>query len=244
MLGGWLPILTLHLVRYRPAAAGAVDRCGLCRGGDHHRHRRRQSRCAPDREQCRTGTAAARQSRGDLDGGQSLHRRYPPSLPAARLSSLPPEVPAAPDFSRLSMLGNLLDDAGDHGLDHAGLRNRLEPRLIKRFRAAPSGAVTTVAACSLPASRDTHPPCREHKFSHRYGDEITNWRGCLESLMSGDFLTPTFIGLDLPRHHPVWAVARPGDHPRAIVGAVVRRRHGRDSAPGKKTAVCAGAISA
>jgi hypothetical protein len=38
-------------------------------------------------------------------------------------------------------------------------------------------------------------PCPSTAVPLWYGDQIKNWRGCLEALMAGDFLTPTFIGL-------------------------------------------------
>src|SRR4029077_18669660 len=57
------------------------------------------------------------------------------------------------------------------------------------------GAVMTVTALAAAHGSDKPSPCPREKFSDWHGDDIQNWRGCLESLMSGDFLTPTFIGL-------------------------------------------------
>lgn len=52
----------------------------------------------------------------------------------------------------------------------------------------------TVAALAA-GGQDTHVPCRRGRSLYWYGDDVKNWRGCLESLMTGDFLTPTFLGL-------------------------------------------------
>jgi hypothetical protein len=85
-----------------------------------------------------------------------------------------------------------LDKASTHGLDATAVRKRLFA--ISSVSGSSVGAVMTVAALAA-GGQDTRVPCRQHKFSDWYGDVVQNWRGCLESLMAGDFLTPTFIGL-------------------------------------------------
>jgi hypothetical protein len=63
------------------------------------------------------------------------------------------------------------------------------------------GAAMTVAALAAADDSMAHP-CKskiaaEVKYWHRFTEEnreISDWRDCLEALMSGDYLTPTFSG--------------------------------------------------
>jgi len=53
-----------------------------------------------------------------------------------------------------------------------------------------------MAVSALSTKRDsTKHPCPQTPFALWWGREIGNWRDCFEALTSGDFLTPTFIGL-------------------------------------------------
>jgi hypothetical protein len=97
-------------------------------------------------------------------------------------------------FFTASVIGDLLDKAPLHGLDAATVRNRLFA--ISSVSGGSLGAVMTVAALARGGDAARQPcPGGRDRAPLWYGDEVTNWRGCLEALMSGDFLTPTFIGL-------------------------------------------------
>jgi hypothetical protein len=97
-------------------------------------------------------------------------------------------------FFTASVIGELLDKAPLHGLDAATMRNRLFA--ISSVSGGSLGAVMTVAALARGGEAATEPcPQGRHLVPLWYGDEVKNWRGCLEALMSGDFLTPAFIGL-------------------------------------------------
>jgi len=190
MLGGWLPILTyLSAIGRRlraPLIIAAFTAVALITGivGDNHDVRLIENSATPEPL--------------PLDKAVALWMAANHCTAANAQACPRPVIVAASGgasragFFTASMLGNLLDDAGDHGLDQTGLRNRLFA--ISSVSGSSVGAVMAVAALAA-GGADTHQPCRRQKFSDWYGDEVTNWRGCLESLMSGDFLTPTFIGL-------------------------------------------------
>ncbi len=102
-------------------------------------------------------------------------------------------------FFTASVIGQMLDDELKVG---EGLGHRLSPpEVTKRLFAFSTvsgssiAAVMTVAA--LASSEDgISPPCR-HRLEG-YWDSNANlqsWRSCLETLLSGDFLTPIFTGL-------------------------------------------------
>jgi predicted acylesterase/phospholipase RssA len=95
-------------------------------------------------------------------------------------------------FFTTSVLGELLDKSYEHGLSATELRKRLFA--ISSVSGSSVGAVMTVAALAA-GGQDTHVPCRGGRSLYWYGDDVKNWRGCLESLTTGDFLTPTFLGL-------------------------------------------------
>jgi len=95
-------------------------------------------------------------------------------------------------FFTASVIGEFIDKASIHGLTPAKLRDRVFA--ISGVSGGSVGAMMTVTAFAAGA-KDMHLPCPEQPFSPWYGEKIINWRGCLESLMAGDFLTPTFIGL-------------------------------------------------
>jgi hypothetical protein len=91
-----------------------------------------------------------------------------------------------------SIVGYLLQEARQHDLDENQIRNRLFA--ISSVSGGSVGAV--MVATALAAAPDTaQHPCPSTPFVLWYGERINNWRDCLEALMVGDFLTPTFIGL-------------------------------------------------
>ena len=190
MLGGWLPILTyLSAIGRRlraPLIVAAFTAVALITGivGDNHDVRLIENSAAPEPLPLDKAVAMWMAANHCTAGNAQACPR--PVIVAASGGA------SRAGFFTASMLGNLLDNASDHKLDYTGLRNRLFA--ISSVSGSSVGAVMTVAALGA-GGADTHPPCRKKKFSDWYGDEVTNWRGCLESLMSGDFLTPTFIGL-------------------------------------------------
>jgi predicted acylesterase/phospholipase RssA len=95
-------------------------------------------------------------------------------------------------FFTASVLGELLDKSSAHHLSATELRKRLFA--ISSVSGSSVGAVMTVAALAA-GGQDTNVPCRRGPSLYWYGDDVKNWRGCLESLTTGDFLTPTFLGL-------------------------------------------------
>jgi predicted acylesterase/phospholipase RssA len=86
-------------------------------------------------------------------------------------------------FFTASVLGKLIDDGSD---------NRKRLFAISSVSGSSVGAVMTVAALATSADRQ---PCRDQDFWLRHDPKVTDWRSCLEALMSGDFLTPVFSGL-------------------------------------------------
>ena len=190
MLGGWLPILTyLSAIGRRlraPLIVATFTAIALITGlvGDNH-----DVRLLPD---ANTPRPLA------LDDAVHIWMAANHCSPDNAKACPRPVIVAASGgasragFFTASVLGELLDKASDHGLDATGLRNRLFA--ISSVSGSSVGAVMTVAALAA-GGPETHFPCGNKKFSDWYGDDIENWRGCLESLMSGDFLTPTFIGL-------------------------------------------------
>jgi predicted acylesterase/phospholipase RssA len=191
MLGGWLPILTyLSAIGRRlraPLIVSTFTAIALITGivGDNH-----------DVRLINYGDAPAPLP---LDKAVAIWMAAN-HCSAANAKACPrPVIVAASGgasragFFTASMLGQLLDKASEHGLDANGLRDRLFA--ISSVSGSSVGAVMTVTALAAAHGSDKPSPCRREKFSDWYGDDVQNWRGCLESLMSGDFLTPTFIGL-------------------------------------------------
>jgi predicted acylesterase/phospholipase RssA len=196
MLGGWLPILTyLSAIGRRlraPLIVAAFTAVALITGivGDNHDVRLIENSAAPEPLPLDKAVAIWMAANHCSAGNAKACPR--PVIVAASGGA------SRAGFFTASMLGNLLDDATiKHKLDAANpdataLRNRLFA--ISSVSGSSVGAVMTVAALAA-GGTDTHLPCKKQKFSDWYGDDITRWRDCLESLMSGDFLTPTFIGL-------------------------------------------------
>jgi predicted acylesterase/phospholipase RssA len=195
MLGGWLPILTyLSAIGRRlraPLIVLTFTVISLITDvvGDNHDVRLMQSSAA--------STPLPLDKVVDTWMAANQCARDPNNPNDAKVCPRPVIVAASGGASRAgfftaSVLGEMLDKASSHGLDATALRNRLFA--ISSVSGSSVGAVMTVAALAA-GGPDTKVPCQATKFSDWYGDKIENWRGCLESLMSGDFLTPTFIGL-------------------------------------------------
>lgn len=97
-------------------------------------------------------------------------------------------------FFTASIIGELLDRGGENGLDAAKVRNRIFA--ISGVSGGSVGAVMSVAAMASGKGADrAQQPCQPTGIPLWYGGQVENWRGCLEALTTGDFLTPTFIGL-------------------------------------------------
>lgn len=190
MLGGWVPILTyLSAIGRRlqaPLIIGALGAVAILTTvlGDNH-----------DVRLIEGSTAQVPMS---LNQALSVWMNANNCTPEKAENCPRPIIVAASGgasragFFTVSVLGELLDKASKHGLDATELRKRL--LAISSVSGSSVGAVMTVAALAA-GGKDTHFPCRPDRFLYWYGDKIENWRGCLESLMTGDFITPTFIGL-------------------------------------------------
>lgn len=94
-------------------------------------------------------------------------------------------------FFTATVIGYLMQEAPDHGLDPNDVRRRLFG--ISSISGSSMGAVMVAAA--LDAKRDSADhPCVQSDFALWWGVTINNWRDCFEALTTGDFLTPVFIG--------------------------------------------------
>jgi hypothetical protein len=94
-------------------------------------------------------------------------------------------------FFMASILGYFLQDAQQHGLDANQIRNRLFA--ISGVSGGSMGAVMVTAALHEKSDSADHP-CVKANFTLLWGDKIGNWRDCLETLTSGDFLSADFFG--------------------------------------------------
>jgi len=187
ILGGWVPILTyLSAIGRRlraPLITAAVAAIAIITSivGDNHDVRLMAGRGDP----------------GPIPLDQALTLWTSTNKCTAQDCPRPIIIAASGGASRagfftVSLIGELMDKVSLHGLDATELRKRIFA--ISSVSGSSVGAVMVDAALAA-AGPDTREPCRRDRFSDWYGDVIENWRGCLESLMSGDFLTPTFIGL-------------------------------------------------
>jgi hypothetical protein len=102
-------------------------------------------------------------------------------------------------FFTASVIGQLLDDQlklGDDRLGHGLTPPQLTNRLFAFSTVSGSSLAAVLTVAAMAASSDGQPPCRVRPSG--YWDpnpDFKHWRSCLESLLSGDFLTPIFIGL-------------------------------------------------
>jgi hypothetical protein len=192
VLGGWLPLLAwLSIIGRRlraPLILGAFVAIGflVVIVGDNHAVRLRAAQGGAD-------------ARVALD--KALDEWMKANGCAEAMAACPRPIILAVSggasragFFAASVIGELLDKAPLHGLDAATVRNRLFA--ISSVSGGSLGAVMTVSALARGGAAAREPcPRGLNRVPLWYGDEVINWRGCLEALMSGDFLTPTFIGL-------------------------------------------------
>jgi hypothetical protein len=94
-------------------------------------------------------------------------------------------------FFLASILGYFLQDAHKHGLDANQIRNRLFA--ISGVSGGSMGAIMVTTALHEKSDSADHP-CVKSGFPLWWGDKIGNWRDCLETLTSGDFLSADFFG--------------------------------------------------
>jgi hypothetical protein len=190
MLGGWLPILTyLSAIGRRvqaPLIIGAFAGIAVLTSivGDNH--------------DVRLLEVKATEGSMKLDAALHLWMEANGCTPDKASECPRPIIVAASGgasragFFMASVLGELLDKAAANKLDATQMRNRIFA--ISSISGGSVGAVMAVAAMANGGEATTQP-CRSKPVPYWYGTEVKNWRGCLESLMAGDFLTPTFIGL-------------------------------------------------
>src|SRR6266536_373096 len=95
-------------------------------------------------------------------------------------------------FFTATVIGELLEEAKHHGLNETAVRKRLFA--ISSVSGGSVATIMTVAALAA-GGKETQLPCPPTPFSLWHGGQIESWRGCLEALVTGDFLTPVFIGL-------------------------------------------------
>ena len=103
-------------------------------------------------------------------------------------------------FAAATAIGELLDQAGN--LPDAKDRAIAPARRIFAISAVSGGsfgAATIRAALSDSLHRgQSAPPCQNptsNWFGAASGDVRSKWRACLQALVSGDYLTPAFVGL-------------------------------------------------
>ena len=94
-------------------------------------------------------------------------------------------------FFLASILGYFLQDAQKHDLDANQIRNRLFA--ISGVSGGSMGAIMVATALKEKPDSTDHP-CVKSSFPLWWGDKIGNWRDCLETLTSGDFLSADFFG--------------------------------------------------
>jgi hypothetical protein len=195
ILGGWVPILTyLSAIGRRLRAPLIVIAIGVTAIltvilGDHHDVRLLASKSGDTPSAQRTGL--------DLNQALKLWMQANQCDVEAQPCPRPVIIAAAGGASRAgfftaSVIGEFIDKSSNHGLTPAQVRDRVFA--ISGVSGGSVGAVMAVTAFAA-SGNDMRVPCPPQPFSPWYGEKIINWRGCLESLMSGDFLTPTFIGL-------------------------------------------------
>ena len=190
MLGGWLPILTyLSAIGRRvqaPLVLGAFAGIAVLTSivGDNHDVRLLEMKATEGPIQFDAALRLWMEANGCTPDRASDCPR--PIIIAASGGA------SRAGFFTASVLGELLDKATANKLDATQMRNRIFA--ISSVSGSSVGAVTAVAAMASGGDATTNP-CRSKPVPYWYGTEIKNWRGCLESLMAGDFLTPTFIGL-------------------------------------------------
>jgi hypothetical protein len=195
ILGGWVPVLTyLSAIGRRLQAPllffAVVVIAGLTSIlGDHHDVRLLATSA--------DGAPGASSARLNLNQALKMWMQANQCDADTQPCPRPIIIAAAGGASRAgffaaSVIGDFIDKASIHGLTPAKLRDRVFA--ISGVSGGSVGAVMTVTAFAAGA-KDMHMPCPEQPFTPWYGEKIINWRGCLESLMAGDFLTPTFIGL-------------------------------------------------
>lgn len=111
-------------------------------------------------------------------------------------------------FFTASVLGGLLDTTRSH----AGRFNDFGRQLFAISSVSGSSMAAAITRAALedagPAAGSRTPPCRRSDslwFASVTGspDPTKSWRGCLEAIAAGDFLSPVIVGLMVRDHIPV-----------------------------------------
>ena len=149
--------------------------------------------------------------RRQVDIGAAIGRWRVANDCTADVAQCPPALLVASDggasraaFITASVVGEVLDRLG---AAHPGRPGGPAASLFALSGVSGSafGAAVIRAALADAAEGDGTPPCHEaHRTWYRYpGDQSSanpsRWRDCLQSLVSGDFLSPVFVGLAFPR---------------------------------------------
>jgi hypothetical protein len=104
-------------------------------------------------------------------------------------------------FFTASVLGELLDHALPNAQREGSAGAWPGERLFALSTVSGSSVAAVMTVAAMAASPDRHEPCRSRAGELWFGTTqpfkkpVTDWRDCLETVMSGDFLTPVFVGL-------------------------------------------------
>jgi hypothetical protein len=207
LLGGWLPLLTwLSALGRRiraPLISGGLLTIAVLSAilGDNHSVRRIvTAEFAPNPRSAASGSIFASMTLNQavqLWMTENKCDRNPRQCPRPIIIAGAGGASRA-GFFTASVIGHLMDRAKQSvveakpPIDESTVRNRIFA--ISGVSGSAVGAVMTVAAMAR-AGPATRQPCVMRKPELWYGDEINNWRDCLEALTAGDFLTPVVLGL-------------------------------------------------
>ena len=208
VMGGWLPLLALLAGlgrRYRmPFITCGVVLLALLPFGFGDNYEVRTIKAAAQTKSVMKGspTAGSETTTAGIRLNEAVQLWKAANNCEATVCPRPIIIAAAGGASRAgfftaSVIGQLLDDdlkleQKGHGLSSAEVRNRIFA--LSTVSGSSVGAVMATAALAASPS-DTQPCTGTDKLWHATGkSKPDNWRSCLEALMSGDFLTPIFLG--------------------------------------------------
>jgi hypothetical protein len=194
ILGGWLPFLAYLSAESRERRAPLIAGLFLVISvlavllGDNHSVRRIDAAKAVGQP--------VDTSRIRLNAAVTLWMQENKCREAPTTCPRPIVIAAAGGASRAaffiaSIIGYLMQEASDNGLDPNAVRNRLFA--ISGVSGGSVGAVMVTAALNAKSDSNDHP-CVQSPFVLWWGEKINNWRDCFEALTSGDFLTADFFG--------------------------------------------------
>jgi hypothetical protein len=194
ILGGWLPFLAYLSAASRALRAPLIAALFLVISvlavllGDNHSVRRIDAAKAVGQP--------VDTSRIPLNAAVAVWMQENKCREAPTTCPRPIVIAAAGGASRAaffiaSIIGYLMQEGSDNGLEPNAVRNRLFA--ISGVSGGSVGAVMVTAALNAKSDSNDHP-CVQSPFVLWWGEKINNWRDCFEALTSGDFLTADFFG--------------------------------------------------